>query len=93
MKPAAIGIGAAVSARAIRPSPVRAGRRSAATRVDGREVANSTKKIVLTVIPAIFGIALLNGTPKLDTYHQPLVEAKHSAKHEEHRGQERHAVA
>src|SRR5690242_1122777 len=37
------------------------------------------KKIVLIVTPAIFGIALLNGTPKLDTYHQPLVDAKHSA--------------
>ena len=27
------------------------------------EIANSAKKIVLTVIPPIFGIALLNGTP------------------------------
>ena len=34
---------------------------------------------MLTVIPAIFGIALLNGTPKLETYHQPLVDEKHSA--------------
>src|SRR3954453_6407193 len=33
----------------------------------------------LPVSPAILGVALLNGTPYLDTYHQPLVVAKHNA--------------
>ena len=62
MKPAATGIGAAVSARAIRPSPSVAGAKCSQN-AHSAAIANSAKKIVLTVIPAIFGIALLNGTP------------------------------
>src|SRR5690606_24749251 len=42
-------------------------------------MTNSAKNIALTGIPAISGMSLLNGTPKLDTYHQPLVVAQHSA--------------
>ena len=76
MKPAAIGIGAAVSRSTIREScrPDRCNHsaHSAAT-------ANSAKNTALTVTPPSWGIELLNGTPKFDTYHQPLVEAKHSA--------------
>lgn len=34
---------------------------------------------MLTVTPPIAGTAVLNGTPKFETYHQPLTEAKHRA--------------
>jgi hypothetical protein len=78
MNPAAMGIGAAVSARASRPSPRSRGAKCSQT-VYTRATANIAKKIVLMVIPPIFGIALLNGMPKLETYHQPLVDEKHSA--------------
>ena len=62
MNPAATGIGAAVMARVTRSSPQR---RSAKCRKVAQIAAraNSAKKIVLTVIGPIFGIALLNGTP------------------------------
>jgi len=62
MNPAVIGIGAAVSARAIRPSP-----RSADVKCSqaayAAVMAKSAKKIVLMVIPLSSGMSLLNGTP------------------------------
>ena len=78
MKPAATGIGAAVNALANRPSPWSRVAKCNQS-VYNAAIAKSAKKIVLTVIPPIFGIALLNGMPKLETYHQPLVDEKHSA--------------
>ena len=56
MKPAATGTGAAVSARASRPSPW--SREAKCSQAAYRAViANNAKKIVLTLIPPIFGIA------------------------------------
>ena len=62
MKPAATGMGAAVSARASRPSPWLVSAKcsqAAYTAV----IANSAKNIVLIEIPLTFGMELLNGTP------------------------------
>ncbi len=62
MNPAAMGTGAAVSARATRPSP-----RSRDAKCNqiaySTASTNSAKKIVLTEIPPTFGMVLLNGTP------------------------------
>ena len=62
IKPAATGIGAAVSARAMRPSPCPRELKCSQNAYSA-DTANRKKKIVLTVIPAMRGIALLNGTP------------------------------
>src|SRR5689334_3036309 len=78
MKPAAMGMGAAVSARASRPSPRSLGAKCKYAAYSAT-TTNSAKKTALTLIPWNLGITLLNGTPKLETYHQPLVVAKHSA--------------
>ena len=62
MSPAASGIGAAVSARMIRLSPCV--REAKCSQIVYRpDIRNSPKSIVLTLIPAIRGIVLLNGTP------------------------------
>src|SRR5690349_15494449 len=76
MSPAAIGIGAVVSTRTSRGS-----RRGETCSQNAHSAAstNSAKNIVLMLTPATLGTELLNGTPKFDTYHQPLVEAKHNA--------------
>ena len=62
MNPAATGIGAAVSARVMRPSP-RIREAKCSQSVYSAEIANSVKKIALTLTPAMRGISLLNGTP------------------------------
>jgi hypothetical protein len=62
MKPAAIGTGAAVKASASRPSPRPRGAKCNQT-AHSAVIANNMKNMVLTVIPPIFGIAALNGTP------------------------------
>src|SRR5690606_39031711 len=41
---------------------------------------NSVKNTALAVTPPSCGTELLYGAPKLETYHQPFVEAKHSAR-------------
>ncbi len=62
MNPAVIGIGAAVSARAMRPSPcVRDVKCSQTAYI--AVIANSARKIQATMNGPILGIALLNGTP------------------------------
>ena len=62
MKPAAIGTGAAVSATASRPSPRPRGAKCNQAAYSA-VIANRMKNIALTVIPPIFGIVVLNGTP------------------------------
>ena len=62
MKPAASGIGAAVRARASPPCPRSRGAKCSQAAYSA-VATNSAKNIVLMLIPAIFGIAALNGTP------------------------------
>ena len=62
MNPAATGIGAAVSTRTTRPSPCTREAKCSQP-VYSAEIRKSAKKIALTLMPAMRGISLLNGTP------------------------------
>ncbi len=62
MNPAAIGMGAVVTARASRPSPW--SRDAKCNPIAQRAaMANRTKKTVLMLMPWNLGMTLLNGTP------------------------------
>src|SRR5689334_3371994 len=76
MKPAATGIGAAVN----RSTTLDSRRVKCNQNAHSAAIAESAKNTVLTETPATLGTELLNGAPKLETYHQPLVDAKQNAR-------------